>query len=86
MQNYLSWQKSFGFSPEMILLLIQYCVSKKKTDWRYIEKVAISWKNQEIDSVEKVQEYIKKSEDKWSSIRKILKYFMFSVTKINIFN
>ena len=37
MQNYLSWQKSFGFSPEMILLLIQYCVSKKKTDWRYIE-------------------------------------------------
>lgn len=74
MQNYLSWQKSFGFSPEMILLLIQYCVSKKKTDWRYIEKVAISWKNQGIDSAEKIQEYIKKSEDKWSSIRKILKY------------
>lgn len=38
MTVYIEWIKDYNFSPEIILLLIQYCVSKGKTDWRYIEK------------------------------------------------
>lgn len=74
MSTYLSWQKDFGFSSEMILLLIEYCASKGKSDARYIEKVAIAWHETGIKNIEQAQNYITKSEDKWGKFRKILIY------------
>lgn len=74
MTMYLSWQKDFSFSPELILLLIQYCISKGKTDYRYIEKIALAWHDQSIKTIEDAQTYIKKHEDKWIKIKKILNY------------
>lgn len=71
---YISWLKDFNFSPEIILLMIQYCVLKGKTDSRYIEKIAISWFDAKIKNINDAQTFIKKHEDKWSNIRKILKY------------
>lgn len=71
---YVSWLKEFNFSPEIVLLLIQYCVLKKKTDSRYIEKVAISWFDAKIKNINDAQIFIKKHEDKWVNIRKILNY------------
>ncbi|MGG7164762.1 DnaD domain protein [Clostridium ihumii] len=71
---YLSWQKDFNFSPELILLLIQYCVSKGKNDYRYFEKIAIAWHDDNIKTIEDAQMFIKRHEDKWINIRKILKY------------
>lgn len=74
MSTYIGWQKEFDFSPELILLLIQYAVSKGKTNYRYIEKIALSWHDSKIKSVEDAQTYITKHEDKWIKIRKILDY------------
>jgi DnaD/phage-associated family protein len=74
MTMYLSWHKDFNFSPELILLLIQYCVSKGKIDSRYIEKIAISWHDSNIKNVNDAQSHIKQHEDKWLKIRKILNY------------
>lgn len=74
MTVYIGWQNDFNFSPELILILIQYCVSKGKTDYRYIEKLALAWHDSNIKSVEDAQTYIKKHEDKWIKIRKILNY------------
>ncbi len=74
MSTYLGWQKDFGFSPELILLLIEYCVSKGKADYRYIETIAISWHDFNIKDIDAAQNYIKKHEDKWMNIRKILTY------------
>jgi DnaD/phage-associated family protein len=74
MSTYISWQKDLSFSPEIILLLIEYCVSKGKSDYRYIEKVALSWHDSNIKTVEQAQSYIKKHEDKWITFRKILSY------------
>lgn len=74
MSTYIGWQKEFNFSPELILLLIQYAVSKGKTNYRYIEKIALSWHDSKIKSVEDAQTYITKHEDKWIKIRKILDY------------
>lgn len=71
---YLSWQKDYNFSPEIILLLIQYCVSKGKTDYRYIEKIAISWHDNNIRTIDDAQSVIKAHEDKWIKIKKILSY------------
>lgn len=39
-----------GFSVDLIDYLIQYCVDKGKKDFRYIEKVAISWAEEGITS------------------------------------
>lgn len=74
MSTYIGWQKELGFSPEMILLLIQYCISKGKTDHRYIEKVALAWHDSNIKTVDEAQIFIKKHEDKWAKYRKILGY------------
>ena len=74
MTMYLGWIDEYNFNPELILLLIQYCASKGKTDSRYIEKVALSWFDLKVISVEDAQQFIKKHEDKWINIRKILNY------------
>ncbi|MBC2580943.1 DnaD domain protein [Clostridium sp. DJ247] len=74
MTMYISWLKDFSFSPELILILIQYCASKGKTDHRYIEKLAIAWFDSKIKTIEDAQSFIKRHEDKWIKIRKILNY------------
>lgn len=74
MATYIGWQKDLSFSLEMILLLIQYCISKGKTDYRYFEKVAISWHDSNIKTIEEAQMFIKRHEDKWIKYRKILAY------------
>lgn len=82
MSTYLNWQKEFGFSSELILILIEYCVSKGKSDPRYIEKVALSWHDLKITDVNQAQNLIKKTEDKWGNIRKVLSYLGISNTDI----
>jgi len=82
MSSYLGWQKDFDFSSELILLLIEYCVSKGKKDSRYIEKVALAWNDNNIKTIEAAQSYITKSEDKWVKIRSILSYLGIKNTDI----
>lgn len=74
MSMYIGWQKEYNFPLELILLLIQYSVSKGKTDYRYIEKIAIAWFDSNIKTIEEAQSFIKKREDKWIKIKKILTY------------
>ena len=61
MTIYLSWQEEFNFSSELILILLEYCVSKGKSDYRYIEKVAIAWHEYENYNYWQAQNYIKKN-------------------------
>lgn len=74
METYLSWLKDFNFSQELVLLLLQYCSSKGKNDFRYAEKIAISWHDSGINTMDQAQNFIKKHEDKWINIRKITTY------------
>lgn len=74
MENYLSWQSQFNFSPELILILIEYCVSKGKSDSRYFEKVAIAWFDAGVRTMDHAQTYIKQHEDKWVKYRNIMSY------------
>ena len=61
---YLSWIDDYGFSPEVIILLVEYCKSRNKMDFRYIEKVAIGWHDSKIATVDDAQKYIAKHEEK----------------------
>ena len=74
MEMYLGWQKEFSFPSELILLLVEYCASKGKSDYRYIEKVALTWHDMNITTMAQAQNYIKQTEDKWVKIREILSY------------
>ena len=57
MTTYLSWQDEFNFSSELILILLEYCVSRGKSDYRYIEKVAIAWHDMNITTIDDAQKY-----------------------------
>lgn len=74
MTMYIGWIRELNFSPEIVLLLIQYCASKGKTDSRYIEKTALSWHDNKIQTIDDAQAYIKRHEDKWIKIKQILNY------------
>ncbi len=44
------------FSPELIMYLFEYCVSKSKKNVSYIEAVALTWAEEGIDTEEKARE------------------------------
>jgi len=48
----------YGMRPDLILMLVQYCVSGGKDNARYIEKVAATWLEKGIDTHEKAEEEI----------------------------
>ncbi len=61
--------------PEVILLLLEFCVSKGKNRMSYIEKVAVSWHEMGLCTSESVALYLKNEEQKTGflySIRKIM--------------
>ena len=55
-QLILYLHEELGFSCELILHLYEYCVSRGKKAPSYIQKVALSWHEEGIDTVEKAEE------------------------------
>lgn len=47
-----------GLPMEVIELLLSYCTASGHTGMRYIEKVAIGWAEEGVNTVEKAAEYI----------------------------
>jgi DnaD/phage-associated family protein len=47
------------FPPEVIFSLLEYCISIGKNNMRYIEKVAISWADAEINTPAKANAFIR---------------------------
>lgn len=72
--TYLNFIEDFNFTPEVISLLVEYCASRRKTDIRYIERVALAWHDNGIKTINDAQNYITKHEDKWNRYREILNF------------
>ncbi|MBR0360486.1 MAG: DnaD domain protein [Clostridia bacterium] len=71
-----------GFSPEVITMLLEYCVSMNKRNMKYIEKVAITWHENNITTMDEAQNYIMgatKSDEFISSLRSL-----FGITDRNL--
>jgi len=51
----------YGMEPEVILMLLQYCVSQNKDSMRYVETVAAGWIKAGIDTHEKAEQEIVKA-------------------------
>lgn len=82
MTNYLSWEEDYNLSTELTLLLLEYYIQRGKTDYRYLNKIAQSWHEMKITTLEQAQHYITMNEDKWVKIRHILKYLGINNTEI----
>lgn len=52
------------YSSEAILLILDYCISKNKRNFKYIEKVAVAWHEQGLFSAEQIMEHINEEETK----------------------
>ena len=63
-----------GLSPEVITLLLEYCVSKDKRSMSYIEKVAMSWHKNGIITIDAADKFITEEKEKggyFGSLRKL---------------
>lgn len=49
---------SYGLPAEVILMLLEYALSKGKTGYKYIASVGREWSEKEIDTIERAEEYI----------------------------
>lgn len=64
-----------GLPVNVIIMILQYAVGIGKPNMKYIEKVAISWANEEIDTIEKAENKIRelsKRQKAWKAIEKII--------------
>jgi len=62
-----------GLSPEAVLMLLEYCVSKGKPRISYAEKVALSWCDKGLVTPEAISLYLRDSERKTEDINFILR-------------
>ncbi len=65
----------YGINKEVFAALLTYCKDKGKTKFRYIEKVAIDWLENDIDSIEKVEDYINMTDNDSKVIMNALGYY-----------
>ena len=68
----LFFSDKLGFSSDLIDYLIQYCVDKGKKDFRYIEKVAVSWAEEGITTPKQAAKYARKYDKTVYDIMKAL--------------
>ena len=68
----LYWYDGLGLSTELIEYLVEYCVSKGHTSIRYIEKVALSWAENQIKTIEQAKLAAGASNQLYYSVMKAL--------------
>lgn len=57
MNTILYWYDKLHFSPEIIEHLVEYCMTNGHSSLRYMDKVAIAWSENKIDTIEKAKEH-----------------------------
>ncbi len=76
MQNSLIWMHNYlGLKKEVILILIGYCVDIDKTNPSYIDKIAASWVEKGINSLEIATAEVEKLNNAHSYTNEIKKIF-----------
>lgn len=72
MQTLYWFYDELSMPQEVILMLLEYCVSKEKRNMNYIEKVAISWSEKGITTMEAVGEFMHNETQRFYPLRKVL--------------
>ncbi len=53
----LYWYDGLHFQPDLIIYLVEYCISKGHSSIRYMDKVALGWSDDGITSVEEARKH-----------------------------
>lgn len=64
-----------GLPIDIIIMILQYAVNIGKANMKYIEKVAISWANEEIDTIEKAEQKLRELDSHrkaWATVERII--------------
>ena len=72
-----------GFSPEVISMLLEYCVSNGKRNMKYIEKVAITWHENNIATIDEAQAYIDRATKRGDYISSLATLFGINDRKLS---
>ncbi len=63
---------------EVIFTLLEYCVSLEKTNMRYIEKVAYTWADNEINTLSKASAFVKEQAEVGNTLKRYKEMFKIS--------
>lgn len=74
LQTIGSWLDDFHFTPQTVILLIEYCLEKEKKDFNYMNRVALTWHDHGIATYEDARRYIESSNMRWSQYYQIMNY------------
>ena len=58
MNTVFFWYDGLKFSGELIEHLVEYCITNGHSSLRYMDKVALSWAENNIDTIEKAKEQV----------------------------
>lgn len=67
--------EQLNLPPQVIVLLVEFCVSKKKSNMNYIEKVAVSWSEKDITTLEKALKFLEDEKSKKDLLNELKKIF-----------
>lgn len=79
----VSINKLYGLSVDVVLMLVSYCFHEKKDNFSYIRKMAVTWSDEEIDTLEKAENYIMLLENKNSCENTIKNLFGINNRKLS---
>lgn len=72
METLFWFYDGLGFSPEAVLMLLEYCVSKNKPRISYAEKVAVTWCERGLITPEDISKYLRDSERYMEEIKRVM--------------
>ena len=65
---------TYGLSPAVIVMIIEYAASLNKCNIRFIEKTALGWLKNDINTVEKAEIHLTRLEqarNNWNTVRRV---------------
>ncbi len=75
MQTLYWMYDELGMSADVITMLLEYCAEKDKRSVPYAEKVAITWHEKGIDTIQKAEELMKKEKERESFASSLRRLF-----------
>lgn len=70
MNTIFFWYDRLKFSTELIEYLVEYCITNGHSSLRYMDKVALGWAENGIDTIEKAKEHVSIHSKAYYSIMK----------------
>ena len=72
--TFLDWIEDYGFSTQVVIMIIDYCYSRNIKDLPYLKQVARNWFDSGVDTEEKALEHSNRYKERWQNYSKVLSF------------